>query len=565
MTGRLIRLFLIVASGLCVAIFLFASSSALGAIVPVRITDNTINDGRPDVRGNTIVWKRLSSVSGWDIFTYDMSDPGEQIISNASGSQINPMTNGIIAVWEDWTSGDSDVFMRDTLLGISTQPLVTGPGNQAILSVSGNRLVYVNNTSPAPCLPGYPSYPNCPGTGENDINNNIYAVDLDNPNHPYPVSTAAGSQWQPRISGNTVVWQDYRDGNWDIWMKDLSGGSEWQVTTDPANDQVADISGDTIVWRSSRNGRYDIWMKKLPSGPELPVTSDAAFQNTPRISGDLVVWEDYRNDANPGDTYYDYDIYMNDITSGVESMLAGGTPIQAHAAVNRETVVWDETTPGGSTDVWMATVPDTTAPLFDTPNPADGTAWGCSSLNIGAEYSDNRAGIDTDSVQLTVDGQDVTSSTTVTDASAYYQSDAMVDGLHTASLTVSDLSGNSASISWTFTSSRPALNLNSLSSYWDSYTDFLNRELSVQYQITNSSGYADANDLLIYDSQATAGVIMSSPSPINIEGLSPGSQSDVVIKYLVPNGVGSFKVTLYAGCYDTCGGAYFFPGPPPGW
>ena len=201
MTGKLL---IIMASGLCAMVVLLAGGSALAAVTPIQITKNPVNEGRPDVHGNVITWKRLSPISGWDIYMYDLAHPGEQVITDAAGPQINPVTNGVYVIWEDWLSGDSDIYFKDTLPDTEPQPLVTGPGNQAILSVSGNRVVYVNNTNPLPCPQSNPSYPICPGTGENDISNNIYAVNLDNPNNPYEVCTATGSQWQPRISGNKV-------------------------------------------------------------------------------------------------------------------------------------------------------------------------------------------------------------------------------------------------------------------------------------------------------------------------------------------------------------------------
>lgn len=508
--------------------------------------------GRPDIHGNIITWKRLmDGASNWDIYYHDLSSPGTHIVTSSPGMQFNPVTNGTDVIWEDWTSGFSDIRMKNLFSGASEAPLVTGAGNQGILSVSGNTVLYVDGSS-----------------GQN----NIYAVDIGNPSLISEIvspAAAAYDQWQPRINGTKVVWQDNRNGNYDIYMKDLStpGVPERQLTTDTGDDVAPDISGDVVVWKSHHDGRYDIRWMNVNDGIELPVTNDTPYQESAAVSGDLVVWMDFRNDTNPSDTYYDYDIYMKDLTSGAESMLAGGPSIQAYPRVDGEKVVWEEISTENSTyttRIMMAQVPDTTAPVIAPVHPANGSATGCSSPLIGAGYSDNRAGIDTGRVTLTVDGQDVTGGATITANSISYPPGALEDGLHTVSLTVDDLSGNSASASWQFQTSRPMLGLSSQMSFWATYADYLNRELSVKYRISNSSSDADAMDLQILDSQATAGVIMASSAPINIGELLPGAQGDLIIRYLVPVNVGSFKTTLYASCLDTCGSAYYFPGPPPG-
>lgn len=562
MTGKLFKPLLIMILGLCAPFLLLAGGTALAVITPVQITSDSVNEGRPDVHDNAIVWKRLSPTSGWDIYRANSVDP----VTDAPGDQLNPVTNGIYIIWEDWSSGSGDIRMKSALPLSSEIDLVTGTGNQAILSVSGNRLVYVNNTNPLPCLPDNPGYPNCPGTGENDVNNDIYAVDLDNPNNPYPVCTEAGSQWQPRISGNKVVWQDYRNDNWDIYMKEITAsGNGISVTTDPGSDKLADISRDIVVWRSNRNSQYDIWMKDIsPSGgDEAHVTNDAAYQNSPRISGDLVVWEDYRNDSNPADNYPDYDIYMKDLTSGVESMLAGGYPIQARPAVDNETVVWEQNTTSGDYDIWMATVPDLTPPEISGLTPSAGQHTECDSLVLRASYSDNRVGVDAASVNLSVDGEDVTALSTINADSIVYSPAIMASGQHSATLTVADLSGNSASSSWQFDISQPTLSLIALGAYWDSYADYSNNLLSVKYQLFNPSAMTANYSVHIQDSRATDYVILNSEIPVFLGDIAPGGRIDAVLKYQVFANTAAFKATVYASCLDACGASYFFPGPPP--
>jgi beta propeller repeat protein/cysteine-rich repeat protein len=69
-----------------------------------------------------------------------------------------------------------------------------------------------------------------------------------------------------------MVWQDIRDGNWDIYMYDLGpdgifntsdDGGESSVTTHGTFQQYPAVSGNIIVWADSRNGNQDIYMYGL--------------------------------------------------------------------------------------------------------------------------------------------------------------------------------------------------------------------------------------------------------------------------------------------------------------
>ena len=463
---------------------------------------------------------------------YNLAAGGEQVVANTPAYQNVPVTNGMMVVWQDDRNGNQDVYMRDMFLGIE-QPLVTGPGNQGMAEISGNTVVYVDDQSG---------------------NYDIYSIDLAT-RTTQPVCTNSASQWQPRISGSRVVWEDNRNGNWDIYMKDLAtGGVEQRVSTSPGDNRVADISGDIVVWQSVIGGVADIRLKNIVTGVEQAVTSDAAYQNSPRISGDLIVWEDYRNG--------NWDIYKKDLTSGVESPLASGPSTQARPAIDREKVVY-EGTAGGSYDIWMDIVPDTTPPVISAQSPADGQHTGCVSPVLSAGFSDNRAGVDSRTAHLTLDGQDVTSGATVTGNSVSYQPGVLAAGQHSATLSVADLSGNIAISSWQFHTSSLELRLNALNAYWKNYADYNNRELSVPYQLFNISIDTPAWSVEILTSTATAGVILTTP-PVKIGDISPGTHNDFVLKYLVPPDTNSFRTAIYSSGSDTCGVTSFFPGPPPG-
>ncbi len=524
---------------------LFLLQGLAQASTPVQVTTDVNRQGRPEVSGDTIVWKDLRA-GNWDIYSYAIPSGLEQPVSTGTAYENLPVTNGVVVVWQDDRNGDNDIFMRDLILGIE-QPLVTGPGNQGLPAISGNRVAYVDDSA-----------------GSNDI----FTIDLTT-RAVEPICQDGGNQWQPRISGNRIIWQDDRSGKWDVYLYDLDNPvTDGQaLVAGPGEHMVGDISGDLVVWQEFAGGQYDIMVMDLGGGAPVAVTSDAAFQNSPRISGDLVVWEDFRNDPNPDDTYYDYDIYMkdldmNDLAAGAETPLAAGPSIQARPAVDRETVVWEDTA-SGNYDVWMTTIPDLTSPVISRPVPADGSSSVCPSPTVSAALSDNRTGLDPESVVLLFDGADVTGGAVLGDASISYQPGALADGNHTVSLTAADHSGNVTTREWQFQTSRPELSIPLISSFWGSYDDYVDGILSVDFTVGNSASSVAVANVQALASPASGGVIVLGlpTAPVDI---APGGQASILIRYLVPPGVASYKTTLYIGCADACGGQYFFPGNPPG-
>jgi len=533
------RIFMSTCVGIIVALFLLLQSMAL-ATTPVRVTDNPSNQGRPGVHGDTIVWKDLRA-GNWDIYRYDVSTGAESMVADNPAYQNLPATNGFVILWQDNRSGQNDIYMKDLLLGIE-QPLVTGPGNQGIPDISGNTLVYVDDSS-----------------GSSDV----YSMDL--PTRTITaVATGPSDQWQPRISGNHIVWQDNRSGKWDIYVYDLDNPvpNGQPLVAGPGEHTVCDIDGSRVVWQEHANGRYDIRLKDLAGGPERAITDDAAYQASPRISGDLVVWEDFRNDPDPDDSYYDYDIYMYDLTEESESLLAGGPSIQARPAVDGETVVWEDTA-GGNYDIWMATVPDLTPPVISGLNPAAGSTGACPSPTISATLSDNRTGIDTGSVTLTLDNADVTADAGISDSAVTYQPPGVLDdGDHVASLSVSDNAGNTATESWQFHTAGPQLSIMGQTAFWGSYNDYADSILSVDFIFGNSTSGTMATDAQVLASTASTGVLAVDLPTVPVD-IPTGSQAHIPVRYLIPPGVASFMTTVYISCGDACGGQYYLPGPPP--
>ncbi|MDD5307253.1 MAG: hypothetical protein PHU25_08025 [Deltaproteobacteria bacterium] len=122
-------------------------------------------------------------------------------------------------------------------------------------------------------------------------------------NHP-------SGQWLPRMDGTRVVWSDLRNGpnpsldgslaHQDIYMHDFATGETTGITNANWIHYGPDISGDRIVWTDYRacsdpNNKYDfadthIWMYDLKTKTEHQITSTPEGEGEPQIDGDRVYY-----------------------------------------------------------------------------------------------------------------------------------------------------------------------------------------------------------------------------------------------------------------------------------
>ena len=81
-----------------------------------------------------------------------------------------------------------------------------------------------------------------------------------------------GDVWTPRVDwtpdGESLVYADEVDDNWDIYQTNLTDGSVVRLTDDPAGDGSPRCSpdGKYISFKSERAGRWDLWLMDTASG-----------------------------------------------------------------------------------------------------------------------------------------------------------------------------------------------------------------------------------------------------------------------------------------------------------
>ena len=96
--------------------------------------------------------------------------------------------------------------------------------------------------------------------------------------------------WEPAYSpdGANVVYQGYRDGNWDLWQLALDGSAPRQLTRTAHDDREPQYSpdGQRVVFTSDRAGNYDVWELTLASGEVRQLTTTAEDDGGPTWSHD---------------------------------------------------------------------------------------------------------------------------------------------------------------------------------------------------------------------------------------------------------------------------------------
>ena len=226
----------------------------------------------PAIHGNIVLWQD-GAEGDYNIFGADITDlesPAEFAVANFELNQRRPDVYRNTVVWQDSFFGDEDIFAADIWMRNRPTEFAVSLAefDQQRPAIWGETVVWADNYF-----------------GDMDI----YAADLSatlkagisDPNEflEFAIAARQGEQTNPDIDQNIVVWQDNRNGDWDIYGYNLTTRQEFQITNNPHDQTNPAISGNTVVWEDSRDGNLQIYAIIL-DGPEVA-------RCTSKLTGDI--------------------------------------------------------------------------------------------------------------------------------------------------------------------------------------------------------------------------------------------------------------------------------------
>jgi beta propeller repeat protein len=156
----------------------------------------------------------------------------------------------------------------------------------------------------------------------------------------FPVCIKMGGQAGPDIAGRTIVWTDNRNGELDIYGRDLAKAADFPVCTAAGSQDNPSV---TVIEAVSRTEYQAVWVDKrnhdggdiygcnITTRKEFSVARSAALKWFPETCDEWVVWVEAKDAAGP------YSVKARDLKGGKTYKVATSTVLSS-VGVSRRTV-----------------------------------------------------------------------------------------------------------------------------------------------------------------------------------------------------------------------------------
>lgn len=213
----------------------------------IAIATGSGDKERPVVAGSWVAWQDKRN-GNLDIYAKNLGS-GEFIrVTDHERDQLHPALYGNTLVWEDYRHGLGEIYSFD-LMTKSERQLVTGSADIYAPAIYGQTLVWTDRRNGQADI-----YTLVPGRSATRL------------------TYAAGDHSQAAINGDLLVYTDYETSPDDpnLSFRVLSTGVGGRLVSDAARQEESAVSGDMVVWQDNRDGKYQIYGAPL-SVESLPV------------------------------------------------------------------------------------------------------------------------------------------------------------------------------------------------------------------------------------------------------------------------------------------------------
>jgi beta propeller repeat protein len=154
----------------------------------------------------------------------------------------------------------------------------------------------------------------------------------------FPVCIEMGGQAGPEIAGSMVVWTDNRNGNLDIYGRNLNSHNDFAVCTNPSQQDNPSVTATLVggatqyvaVWVDKRNhDGGDIYGRNLTTKRAFVVVRSSALKWFPEIVDQWVVWVEAQDAAGP------YTVKARDLAAAKTYKIATSTVLSSLGVSSR--------------------------------------------------------------------------------------------------------------------------------------------------------------------------------------------------------------------------------------
>ena len=324
-------------------------SSALpeGTETPLTTHPTCAYQSAPAIFGDKIVWEDVRDPSLSQIYSYDLISGEEHPVNASLNVQYTPAIYGDTVVWaEPDIAGDSSKiveydtasFSRNEYNGYYDRGTSSGTLEYNFPKISGTTIVWQDYNVT---------------TSNWDI-----SVVRNTGSLPEHIVYGDGDQKHPEIYQNTIVYENWTGSAYNspshIWLYNLSNDTAVPISEGFYQETFPHIYGKKIVWEASNLTGDGTHIHLFDQGALTRLTplNDTPFdQFHPAIYGNRVVVEDYRRSASA-------DVYLYDLLNGTETWVAPNnlSGSQMNPDIYDSRIVWADSRAGQDLDIFLFTL-----------------------------------------------------------------------------------------------------------------------------------------------------------------------------------------------------------------